>query len=168
MLKNKIYLFDFNKTIFPSNFFDSITISISFTREPLFKDIATLFSLLKIISKNTPYIIRSKKSNSHLKIRKGVPLGVKITLRNVQLKNFLTRFLWDILPKIKNVRFRKKLQGFSSFTFILSDIFVFSELKKFYFLFNNTPSLKLTFNVSKKYQNIDLIKLLTFFERFPI
>jgi len=136
-----------------SNFFlysifpiEKITLSFCYKTEPSFKEFSLAVAALKLISQQQPYIIRAKKSRIQLKIRKGIPLGVKVTLRNANISKFLIRLMWEILPGIKglNISHRNLKEGRDSFSFELKDIFLFSELKKFYFFFNTLPSLKVT------------------------
>jgi hypothetical protein len=86
-----------------------------------------------------------------LKIRKGAPLGVKVTLRNKKLKNFLFRIIWEILPSLKNFKLTPKIskvkqESLNSVMLFLSDPLIFSELKNFYFFFKSCIDLRI--NVS--------------------
>ena len=147
-LLNKVYLFPKSRSLFLKSPVKKITLSLHFYTEPTFKDFAASYAALKLISNQTPYVIRSKKSRVNLKVRKGSPLGVKVTLRGKNLQIFLTRLVWEILPNIKGVEL---VPGRLIQSFFLKDIFIFSELKKFYFFFNRLPQIKIVLTLDKNF-----------------
>lgn len=59
---------------------------------------------LSIITGQRPIITRSKKSIANFKLREGMPIGVKVTLRGVRMYHFLDR-LWNVaLPRQRDFR----------------------------------------------------------------
>lgn len=59
---------------------------------------------LSIITGQRPIITRSKKSIAAFKLRQGMPIGVKVTLRGVRMYHFLDR-LWNVaLPRQRDFR----------------------------------------------------------------
>lgn len=59
---------------------------------------------LSLISGQKPMIALSRKSVAAFKIRKGVPIGVKVTLRNQNMYIFLEKLLKIVLPRIRDFR----------------------------------------------------------------
>lgn len=49
-------------------------------------------------------IIKAKKSVAGFKIREGMPVGIKVTLRGNQMYNFLDKLISVALPKVKDFR----------------------------------------------------------------
>jgi large subunit ribosomal protein L5 len=59
---------------------------------------------LSIITGQKPVITRAKKSIAGFKIRKGMPIGAKVTLRGDRMWEFLDRLLATALPRIRDFR----------------------------------------------------------------
>lgn len=56
------------------------------------------------ISGQKPIITKARKSISAFKIRKGLPIGVKVTLRGQSMYNFLTKLVTIVIPRIRDFR----------------------------------------------------------------
>lgn len=63
---------------------------------------------LTIIAGQKAVITKARKSISAFKIRKGLPIGVKVTLRGKIMNSFLKRLLFSIFPRIRDFRGIKK------------------------------------------------------------
>jgi len=59
---------------------------------------------LSLISGQKGVITRAKKSIANFKIRKGVPVGCKVTLRGARMYEFLDRLINVALPRIRDFR----------------------------------------------------------------
>jgi large subunit ribosomal protein L5 len=59
---------------------------------------------LSLISGQKSVITRAKKSIANFKIRKGVPVGCKVTVRGIRMYEFLDRLLNVALPRIRDFR----------------------------------------------------------------
>jgi large subunit ribosomal protein L5 len=59
---------------------------------------------LSIISGQKPAITKAKKSIAGFKLRKGKPIGCKVTLRRNYMYEFLDRFITFTLPRIRDFR----------------------------------------------------------------
>lgn len=59
---------------------------------------------LGIIAGQRPVITKSKKSIAGFKLRKGIPIGCKVTLRNVRMYEFLDRLISVAVPRIRDFR----------------------------------------------------------------
>lgn len=51
-----------------------------------------------------PVITKAKKSVSAFKIRRGLPIGVKVTLRGKNMFSFLEKFIKIVLPRVRDFR----------------------------------------------------------------
>jgi large subunit ribosomal protein L5 len=59
---------------------------------------------IRIISGQQPIICKAKKSVAGFKVRQGIVLGLKVTLRNEKMYAFLERFIKLALPRIRDFR----------------------------------------------------------------
>jgi len=59
---------------------------------------------LGIITGQKPVICRAKKSVANFKLREGMPIGVKVTLRGDKMYEFLDRFFNLALPRVRDFR----------------------------------------------------------------
>ena len=59
---------------------------------------------MALIAGQKPVITRSKKAISNFKIRKGLPIGVKVTLRRYRMYEFLDRLISVVMPRIRDFR----------------------------------------------------------------
>ncbi|HNW42982.1 MAG TPA: 50S ribosomal protein L5 [Elusimicrobiales bacterium] len=57
---------------------------------------------LTLISGQTPQVRRAKKSISNFKLREGMPIGVRVTLRGIRMFEFLDRFISLSVPRIRD------------------------------------------------------------------
>jgi large subunit ribosomal protein L5 len=65
-------------------------------------DFAT--SDLQTIAGQKPVITRAKKSIANFKLREGVPIGAKVTLRGARMFEFLDRLINAALPRVRDFR----------------------------------------------------------------
>ena len=63
---------------------------------------------LKIITGQIPLETKAKKAISGFKIRKNLPIGLKVTLRGKRMEDFLARLINIALPRIRDFRGIKK------------------------------------------------------------
>jgi large subunit ribosomal protein L5 len=56
------------------------------------------------IAGQKPVVTKSKKAIAGFKIRDGVPIGTMVTLRGVQMYEFLDRFVTVALPRVRDFR----------------------------------------------------------------
>jgi large subunit ribosomal protein L5 len=57
-----------------------------------------------LISGQKPIITKAKKSVSAFKIRKGLPIGVKVTLRGKRMYHFLEKLVKIVIPRLRDFR----------------------------------------------------------------
>jgi len=85
---------------------------------------------LATITGQKPQIRRATKSIAQFKLREGMPIGAKVTLRNDRMWEFLDRLLTIGLPRIRDFRglSPKQFDGSGNYTFGLSDQTMFHEI----------------------------------------
>jgi len=73
---------------------------------------------------------KSKKDISNFKLRKGMPIGVRVTLRGVKMYEFLDRLVSVSLPRIRDFRGvnEKGFDGRGNFTMGVSEQLIFPEI----------------------------------------
>jgi large subunit ribosomal protein L5 len=59
---------------------------------------------LMIIAGQKPAVTRAKKSIASFKLRQGMPIGAKVTLRGDRMWEFMDRLLATALPRIRDFR----------------------------------------------------------------
>ncbi len=71
----------------------------------------------------------SKKDISNFKLRKKMPIGVKVTLRREHMYEFLERLIVVALPRIRDFRgVNSKLDGRGNYTLGISEQIIFPEI----------------------------------------
>ena len=68
------------------------------------KVLDTAIKDLEIISGQKPIITRAKKSIANFKLREGMPIGCKVTLRGEKMYEFLDRLVNLALPRVRDFR----------------------------------------------------------------
>ncbi len=64
----------------------------------------TAVAELSAITGQRPIVTRARRSEASFKLRAGVPIGCKVTLRGTRMYEFLDRFLNVALPRIRDFR----------------------------------------------------------------
>jgi large subunit ribosomal protein L5 len=85
---------------------------------------------LAIISGQRPVITRARNSIAGFKIREGMPIGCKVTLRGDRMYEFLDRLLALALPRIRDFRglSPRQFDGHGNYTFGLTEQVMFHEI----------------------------------------
>lgn len=82
------------------------------------------------ITGQRPVITKARKSISNFKLREGMPVGAKVTLRGDRMFEFLERLIHAALPRIRDFRGlpAKGFDGRGSYTFGLQEQTIFPEI----------------------------------------
>ncbi|MFY9807673.1 MAG: 50S ribosomal protein L5 [Pseudonocardiaceae bacterium] len=85
---------------------------------------------LALITGQKPQVKRARTSVAQFKLREGMPIGAKVTLRNVRMWEFLDRLLSIALPRIRDFRGLSPAQfdGHGNYTFGLTEQSMFREI----------------------------------------
>jgi len=85
---------------------------------------------LSIIAGQKAVITTSRKDISNFKLRKGMPIGAKVTLRNIQMYEFLERLIRVALPRIRDFNgISGKLDGRGNYTLGIKEQIIFPEIE---------------------------------------
>ena len=85
---------------------------------------------LTAITGQKPQLRRATKSIAQFKLREGMPIGAKVTLRNDRMWEFLDRLLTIALPRIRDFRGLEgnQFDGRGNYTFGLNEQSMFHEI----------------------------------------
>lgn len=116
---------------------------------------------LTALTGQKPILCRARRSISNFKLREGMPIGLKVTLRGERMYEFLDRFVNVVSPRIRDFRgFNSKGDGRGNYSIGLDDQQVFPEvdLDKV----KRTQGMQITFvtNGSKDDECVELLRLL--------
>ena len=85
---------------------------------------------LASIAGQKPVVTRAKKSIATFKLREGMPIGVKVTLRRERMWEFLDRLVTLALPRVRDFRGTspRAFDGAGNYTLGLKEQIVFPEI----------------------------------------
>lgn len=85
---------------------------------------------LTLISGQKPIITKAKKSIANFKIRKGYPIGCKVTLRKKKMWDFFKRLIFIAIPRIRDFRgfSKKSFDGFGNYNIGIKEQIIFPEI----------------------------------------
>ena len=84
---------------------------------------------LSLIVGQKAVITNSTKDISNFKLRKGMPVGVKVTLRSTKMYEFLERLIRVSLPRIRDFNgISEKLDGRGNYTLGIKEQIIFPEI----------------------------------------
>jgi large subunit ribosomal protein L5 len=94
------------------------------------KKIRAAASDLALISGQKPVVTKARKSIAGFKLREGMPIGVKVTLRRDRMYEFLDRLVTVAMPRIRDFRgvSPKSFDGHGNFAVGLKEHIVFPEI----------------------------------------
>ncbi|MEF9985550.1 MAG: 50S ribosomal protein L5 [Bacteroidales bacterium] len=84
---------------------------------------------LSTITGQKAMLTYSKKDISNFKLRKGMPIGVKVTLRGAKMYEFLERLIAVSLPRIRDFKgINQKFDGRGNYTLGIKEQIIFPEI----------------------------------------
>ena len=85
---------------------------------------------MELIAGQKPVVTKAKKSIAQFKLREGMPIGVKVTLRRERMYEFLDRFITIALPRVRDFRGLnpKSFDGRGNYACGLKEQIVFPEI----------------------------------------
>ena len=95
------------------------------------KKIEVAVNELSAITGQKPVITKSKKANASFKLREGMPIGVKVTLRKNKMYEFVDRFVNIALPRVRDFRGvnTNSFDGNGNYALGLKEQYVFPEIE---------------------------------------
>ena len=85
---------------------------------------------LRTITGQQPVISRARKSIANFKVRQGMPIGCKVTLRGDRMYEFLDRLIATAIPRIRDFRgiSPKSFDGRGNFSMGVTEQLIFPEI----------------------------------------
>ncbi len=85
---------------------------------------------LRIITGQQPVVTRAKKAISNFKLREGMPIGVRVTLRGNRMYEFFERLVNFSLPRVRDFKglSPKAFDGRGNYTLGLKEQLIFPEI----------------------------------------
>ena len=85
---------------------------------------------LTLISGQKPVLTRAKKSLAAWKLRQGMPIGAKVTLRGERMYNFMDKFMNVALPRVRDFHGvpTKSFDGRGNYTLGVKEQLIFPEI----------------------------------------
>ena len=94
------------------------------------KKVTTAAEEMALISGQKPVVTRAKKSIAQFKLREGMPIGCKVTLRRERMYEFLDRLITVAMPRIRDFRGlnAKSFDGRGNYAMGLKEQIIFPEI----------------------------------------
>ncbi len=94
------------------------------------KKVQTAAEEMELIAGQKPVITKAKKSIAQFKLREGMPIGCKVTLRGERMFEFLDRLVTIAMPRIRDFRGvnPKSFDGHGNYAMGLKEQIVFPEI----------------------------------------
>nr|WP_153368675.1 50S ribosomal protein L5 [Candidatus Phytoplasma sacchari]KAB8122825.1 50S ribosomal protein L5 [Candidatus Phytoplasma sacchari] len=85
---------------------------------------------MTLICGQIPIVTKAKKSISNFKLREGMPIGLKVTLRRSKKEFFLNKLIKIVFPRIRDFRglSNKSFDGKGNYSFGIKEQIVFPEI----------------------------------------
>jgi large subunit ribosomal protein L5 len=94
------------------------------------KKVETAAAEMALIAGQKPVVTKAKKSIAGFKLREGMPIGAKVTLRRERMYEFLDRLITIALPRVRDFRGLnpKSFDGRGNYAMGLKEQLVFPEI----------------------------------------
>jgi large subunit ribosomal protein L5 len=85
---------------------------------------------LQLISGQKPVVTKAKKSIAGFRLREGMPIGAKVTLRGERMYEFLDKLIAVSLPRVRDFRgvSKKAFDGRGNYTLGVKEQLIFPEI----------------------------------------
>jgi large subunit ribosomal protein L5 len=94
------------------------------------KKVDTAVQEMQLIAGQKPVVTKAKKSIAQFKLREGMPIGAKVTLRRERMYEFLDRLVTIALPRVRDFRGLnpKSFDGRGNYAMGLKEQIIFPEI----------------------------------------
>jgi large subunit ribosomal protein L5 len=94
------------------------------------KKVTSAAEEMELIAGQKPVITKAKKSIAQFKLREGMPIGAKVTLRRERMYEFLDRLINIALPRVRDFRGLnpKSFDGRGNYAFGIREQIIFPEI----------------------------------------
>ena len=95
------------------------------------KNVEEAVNEMATIAGQHPVVTRARKSIANFKLREGVPVGVKVTLRRIRMYDFLDKFISIDLPRVRDFRGISKdsFDGRGNYSVGIKEQLIFPEIE---------------------------------------
>ena len=117
---------------------------------------------LGTITGQKPMLCRARKSVANFKLRKGVPIGAKVTLRGKRMYEFLDRLITIVIPRIRDFRglSPKSFDQAGNYNLGISEQIVFPEINIEKLEFTQGMNITIGVKARKSGDSLELLKKL--------
>ena len=113
------------------------------------------------LSGQAPIVVLAKMSVSNFKLREGMPVGIKVTLRGNVMWEFLLRLIAISLPNIRDFRgVPSRLDGSGNYTLGITDHSIFPEINVERQRTNTGMDISIVTSAQNDAEGAELLKLL--------
>ena len=94
------------------------------------KSLDTAVEELTLIAGQKPVVTKAKKSIAGFRLREGMPIGAKVTLRGERMYDFLDKLVSVSLPRVRDFRgvSKKAFDGRGNYTLGVKEQLIFPEI----------------------------------------
>lgn len=94
------------------------------------KKVQTAAAEMELIAGQKPVVTKARKSIAQFKLREGMPIGCKVTLRRERMYEFLDRLITIAMPRIRDFRGlnAKSFDGRGNYAMGLKEQIIFPEI----------------------------------------
>jgi large subunit ribosomal protein L5 len=94
------------------------------------KKVTSAAEEMELIAGQKPVITKAKKSIAQFKLREGMPIGAKVTMRRERMYEFLDRLINIALPRVRDFRGLnpKSFDGRGNYAFGIKEQIIFPEI----------------------------------------
>lgn len=119
---------------------------------------------LTLISGQRPALAPAKKSIAGFKLRKGIPIGAKVTLRGPRMYDFLERLIHVVLPRSRDFRGLEQriFDSEGNLTIGIKEVIFFPEILPEKVRFPLSLEITVQNTAKNKEQGMELLRLLGF------
>ena len=177
MMENNLFL-DFRKNLLPQlqqeNNYSSVMavprlvkIVVSMSVKQVIQDRKALEDATKELTAITgqkPTITKARKSVAGFKLRQGMPIGCKVTLRGQRMYDFMFRLIHVIFPRIRDFQgfSNKAFDGQGNYNIGIKEEVIFPEIDYDKLKFNKGMNITIVISSKKKKDSLILLKKLGF------
>ena len=125
-------------------------------------------SALTEITGQKPLVCKARKSVANFKLRQGMSVGAKVTLRGTRMYEFFDRLISLVLPRVRDFRglSEKAFDGNGNYSLGLSEVLVFPELNPDKYTRSQGMNIAICISGGSDDESRELLKLFGFpFER---
>lgn len=141
---------------------EKIVINMSVSAEVDKDQFKLMTEELAKIAGQRPVIAHARKSVSNFKLREGMPIGAKVTLRGQLMYEFMEKLLYVVLPRIRDFRgvSKKSFDGRGNYTLGLTEQTLFPEIDPDKVKRTQGMDITMVTTAQNNEQALELLKLL--------